>query len=147
VFQKAILQWRPEVGQAYFVNVLDRLGAAGKDDWLLSARMTPRPLDPSPDTGLAWSQVVARHQAVVDRDAAITAAYFAVDDRVSRYGLPMSAEDMGPAFVVRAQRAVLQRWKTDQPWAKAGQVTVANGGDLAKEAGILPDEALQPEAP
>jgi hypothetical protein len=147
VFQKAILQWRPEVGQAYFVNVLDRLSAAGKDDWLFGARMTPRPLDPAPDTGLAWPQVVARHQALLDRDAAIKAVYFADPDPIARFGLPMSAEDMGPAFVVRCQRAVFQRWKSDQPWAKAGQVTVANGGDLAKEAEILPAEALAPEAP
>ena len=40
MFQRAILQWRPEVGQAYFVNVLDRLAAAGKDDWLFAQRMT-----------------------------------------------------------------------------------------------------------
>lgn len=146
VFQKAILQWRPEVGQAYFVNVLDRLSATGKDDWLLVARMTPRPLDPSPDTGLPWPEVVARHQALLDRDPAIKATYFADPDPVGRFGLPMSAEDMGAAFVVRCQRAVLQRWKSDQPWARAGQVTVANGGDLAKEAEILPADALAPES-
>ena len=147
VFQKAILQWRPEVGRAYFVNVLDRISAAGKDDWLLTQRMTPLPFDPAPDTGLAWSAVVARHEAILERDGAIRARYFAEGDPVSRYGLPMSAEDLPAAYVVRAQRVVFQRWKTDQPWAKAGQVTIANGGDLAKEAGILPSDALAPEAP
>ena len=145
VFQKAILQWRPEVGQAYFVNVLDRLSAAGKDDWLLSARMTPRPSDPSADTGLPWPSVVARRQAMLDADPAIRAAYFADPDPVARFGLPVSQADMGNAYVVRCQRAVLQRWKEDVPWAKAGQVTIANGGDIAKEAGILPAEALAPE--
>ena len=55
-------------------------------------------------------------------------------------------EIMGSAFVVRCQRAVFQRWKQDVPWAKAGQVTIANGGDMAKEAAILPEEALAPEA-
>jgi hypothetical protein len=40
---------------------------------------------------------------------------------------------------------VFQEWKEDVPWAKAGQVTVALGGDIAKEAGILPSpEALRP---
>lgn len=147
VFQKAILQWRPELGRAAFVNVLDQIGAAGKDDWLLSHRMTPRPADWSGDTGLAWPAVVARHQALLERDPAIRAAYFAVADPIERYGLPMSAEDMGAAYVVRCQRAVFQRWKSDQPWARAGQVTIANGGDLAKEAAILPAEVMQPEAP
>jgi hypothetical protein len=147
VFQKAILQWRPEATQAYFVNVLDRLSAAGRDDWLLAARMTPRPIDTRADAGLAWSAVVARHQAMLDADPAIKAAYFADPDPVARFGLPLSQADMGNAYVVRCQRAVLQRWKEDVPWARAGQVTIANGGDLAKEAGILADEALAPEPP
>src|SRR5207244_6861639 len=39
-------------------------------------------------------------------------------------------------------------WKQDVPWAKAGEVTVALGGDIAKELGVLPDAtALQPIAP
>lgn len=33
------------------------------------------------------------------------------------------------------------------PWAAAGTVTVANGGDLGKEAGLFPREALVPEQP
>jgi hypothetical protein len=40
---------------------------------------------------------------------------------------------------------VLQQWKQDVPWARAGEVTGALGGDIAKEAGVLPDpEALKP---
>ncbi|MGI5836617.1 MAG: hypothetical protein ACOX87_09035, partial [Chloroflexota bacterium] len=38
-------------------------------------------------------------------------------------------------------------WKEDVPWAKKGDVSVANGGDLAKEAGLWPDEAIVPEQP
>jgi hypothetical protein len=147
VFQKAILQWRPELGRAVFVNVLDRLSAAGKDDFLFAERMTPRPLDPAADTGLAWPAVVARHQSILSQDAAIRAAYFADPAPLDRFGLPLSFADMGPALVVRCQRAVFQRWTADVPWARAGQVTIANGGDLAKEAGILPPDALAPESP
>jgi hypothetical protein len=55
---------------------------------------------------------------------------------------------MGNNITVRAQRVVFQLWKVDVPWATAGTVTVALGGDIAKDAGILPDQsALQPEAP
>ena len=32
--QRAVFQWRPEIGQVYFVNVFDLLTQAGKDDWL-----------------------------------------------------------------------------------------------------------------
>lgn len=34
------------------------------------------------------------------------------------------------------------RWKDDVPWARRGEVTVALGGDLSKEADLLPAEAL-----
>src|SRR5262249_47894207 len=88
VFQKAILQWPPRPRRALFVNVLDRLSATGKDDFLLAQRMTPRPLDPGPDGGLAWPAVVARHQAMLDHDPAIRAAYLADGDPISRFGLP-----------------------------------------------------------
>ncbi|MBV9173314.1 MAG: hypothetical protein JOZ81_24885, partial [Chloroflexi bacterium] len=44
-----------------------------------------------------------------------------------------------------AQRATLQYWKQQMPWADKGSVTVANGGDLAKEAGVFPWLAVTPE--
>ena len=43
--QKGILQWSPEAGQAYSVNVFDQLSTAGKDDWLLAVRSTPNRID------------------------------------------------------------------------------------------------------
>jgi lipoprotein-anchoring transpeptidase ErfK/SrfK len=39
---------------------------------------------------------------------------------------------------------VFQQWKVDMPWAGAGQVVIANGGDVAKEAGLLPQDILTP---
>ncbi|HZQ97939.1 MAG TPA: hypothetical protein VFC93_03890, partial [Chloroflexota bacterium] len=54
-------------------------------------------------------------------------------------------EDMGNHFAVRLQRAVIQLWKVDVPWAKAGETTVANGGDVAKEAGLFPPDATTPQ--
>ncbi|MGH2544722.1 MAG: glycosyl hydrolase family 18 protein, partial [Ardenticatenaceae bacterium] len=54
----------------------------------------------------------------------------------------------GNHYALRAQRVVFQLWKEDAPWARQGQVTVALGGDIAKEAGLLPDRAaLEPVAP
>src|SRR5262249_20794581 len=71
---------------------------------------------------------------------ALKAKYLGVvGDPIQANGLPVSdVVDMGDALVVRCQRVVLQQWKKDVPWAKAGEVTVALGGDIAKEAGILP---------
>jgi hypothetical protein len=146
-FQKAILQWHPDTGQATFLNVLDRLHDAGDDDWLASQQMTPPPADNAADTGLAWADVVARHEALLASNPTLQSAYFAADDPLARYGLPVSpVTDEGAALVVRCQRAVLQLWTQDEPWASAGQVTVANGGDLAKQAGLIPDSAATTQA-
>ena len=144
-FQKAILQWRPETGHVAFVNIFDLLHSAGKDSFLQQVRQTPPPLDTSSDTGKSWPHIVAAHQALLDQNAAIKAAYFADADPLSHFGLPLTGPvDEGNVLVVRCQRAVLQQWKQAVPWAAAGQVTVANGGDIAKEAGLVPDYAAIP---
>src|SRR5262245_65956581 len=71
------------------------------------------------------------------------AIYFAAGDPVLQYGLPTSQiTDMGSHYAIRLQRAVIQEWKQDVPWAKAGQATVAYGGDIGKEAGLFPAAAL-----
>jgi hypothetical protein len=52
---------------------------------------------------------------------------------------------MGEYLVaIRCQRGVLQRWKTDMPWAKEGEVTSANVGQIAIEARLFPTEPLRP---
>ena len=50
--------------------------------------------------------------------------------------------DLGPVFAIRTQRAVLYRWKTPQPWARAGDVTVGLSGDIAREFGLFGDSPL-----
>lgn len=146
-FQKGALQWRPEVEQAYFINIFDLMHDRGLDDWLLNYRQTPKPFDPEPDTGLPWDQVVARHLAFLDTNPAIKEHFLSNPDWLQHYGLPVSHADMGNSFVIRAQRATFQYWKEDVPWAKKGEITVANGGDLAKEAYLWPVEAMIPGPP
>lgn len=103
-------------------------------------------MDTSSDTGLPWNQIVERHQAYLTVNDAIKSAYFAAGDPLSVYGLPVSpVTDEGTAFVIRCQRAVFQQWKVAVPWAAAGQVTIANGGDIARETGMFPDSPLVPD--
>ncbi|GIW05500.1 MAG: hypothetical protein KatS3mg060_0305 [Dehalococcoidia bacterium] len=147
-FQKVVFQYRPDQGGAVlFVNVLDELSAAGRDDWLLQNKQVPKPFDWSGDSGLPFSAVAARHQAILDANPAIRQVYFSQPDPVLYYGLPMASQDFGTVFVVRAQRVVFQQWRVAVPWAAAGQVVIANGGDLGKEAGLYPAFATQPAAP
>ncbi len=145
--QKFILQWRPDQKQVWFVNVFDVLSEKNKDDWLFTVRQTPRRPDSSADAGLSWAAIQQRHWRILDGDPKIKAFFEADSDPLAHFGLPISLADMGNAVVLRAQRAVLQRWKVDVPWAKAGDITVANGGDIAKEAGLLPIEATVLESP
>ena len=145
--QKAVLQWRPDSKSVDFVNVLDRLHDLGKDDWLQAFRQTPPPFDTTPDTGLPWSEVIKRHLTFLDTSQPIKELFLSDPDWLHHYGLPVSYADMGNCFVIRAQRAVFQYWKEDGPWARKGQVTMANAGDLAKEAGLFPPLAATPEPP
>lgn len=147
VMQRGVLQWRPEVGQAWLVNVFDQMHDAGKDDWLQNVRSTPRPLDASFDAGKSWEQVVAGRLALLDANPAIKRQYYAVSDPMTFYGLPTSRViDMGNHYAIRLQRAVIQQWKADVPWARAGQVTVANGGDVSREVGLFDQSILVPSA-
>lgn len=147
-FQKELVQWNAATGQVQFVNVMDMLHDAGKDDWLRTVKQIPPPADASADAGKTFDQVEAQHLALLDSDPALKAAYTAPPNWLDLYGLPLTPPtDMGNVVVVRGQRAALQRWKQDVPWAKAGQVTVANGGDIFKDAGLLPPDAARPGDP
>ena len=147
-FQKAIMQWRPDGNRVALVNIFDDLHNDGFDQTLLETRQTPKQLPDGWDgEGLSFEQVVAKRQALLDTRPALRDAYFSVGDPLTFYGLPTSeVQDMGNHYAARLQRAVLQEWKEDVPWASAGQVTIANGGDIAKELGGLPTAALAPEA-
>jgi hypothetical protein len=142
--QRALLQWQPD--GLHFANVFDLLAAAGKDDWLQAAHQIPKSESWDGDGGKPWPEVVASHLALLDRAPAIQARYFAEPAYLDSYGLPMAVADQGTALVVRCQRAAFQEWKQDVPWAAAGQVTVALGGDIAKEAGLVPPEAQRPQS-
>lgn len=144
-FQKLVLQYDDDDGSIQVLNTLDVLHDRGFDA-KLQARLIPPPESTAADSGLSWDKVVARHEAFLDGSPALKAAYFAVANPLLVYGLPMAHPvDEGDVVVVRLQRAVLQLWQRDEPWASAGQVTVANAGDLAKALGLFPTAALTPE--
>ncbi|MGB0389023.1 MAG: PQQ-dependent sugar dehydrogenase [Ardenticatenaceae bacterium] len=146
-FQKAIMQWRSESNSVVLVNIFDDLHNDGFDDTLLATRQTPKQLPDGWDGDISFGEVVEKRQALLDERAALREVYFASSDPLTFYGLPTSeVEDMGNHYAVRLQRAVLQEWKEEVPWASLGEVTIANGGDIAKELGGLPSDGLVPEA-
>ncbi len=145
VFQKAVFQWRPNTGEAFFLNVFDVLHDSGFDEYLRNHRSVPEPLDPSFDAGLSWSEVVDARQTLLNDNPAMKAVYFSVDNPLLRFGLPTSeVVDNGDHYAIRLQRAVLQQWKETKPWAAAGQVTIGNGGAIAAEVGLFQPQYLEP---
>ena len=144
-FQKAIFQWRADTQRVAFVNIFDELHDRGSDDTLLSTRQVPNQLPAGWDGDVDFNTVIQKRQALLIRPA-LRDAYFGVSDPLTLFGLPTSeVQDMDNHYAIRLQRAVLQEWKEDVPWASAGQVTIANGGDIAKELGHLPGFAIDKE--
>jgi hypothetical protein len=146
VCQKEVLQFQPGRG-FFFLNIFDIMHDRGFDAFLDSVRDIPPQFDTSPDTGLPFDQVVARHVAFLNNDPAIRALYFSVPNPELQFGLPMSFKDYGNVFVVRAQRAAFQHWRVDVGPNKANTVTIVNGGDIGKEIGLFPAAAVVPEGP
>lgn len=148
VFQKVVLQGPEAGGEVNELNLLEELTAAGKDDWLEQERFTPKPLPQDAFTAIPAPDQPAARLKLLSEDPAIDTFYREAKEAVRRFGLPTSkVTDLGEYLVaIRCQRTVLQRWKKDMPWAKAGQVTIANAGQIAAEAGLFPSEGFQPQA-
>jgi len=144
--QKVILQWRSDVSppQAYFVNTFDKLHDMGMDSALQQSYQIPPQLDPSFDAGKNPSQVQAARLALLNADAAIAARYGSGPSALLYNGLPTSqVTPEGPFSAIRAQRVAIQHWSSANPAAgiKAGDVSVVNGGDIAKALGLVPASA------
>lgn len=138
-FQRAILQWRKESGEAVPVNIMDELQKMGKDGWLYS-RGVPRHRngDASAETRLSW----LTHPE-------IKRAYFANPYPSVFYGLPTSFPERFGSFITqRFQRGVLQLWLDEvSGMPLPGEVVGVLVGDWAKEAGFIPQQALTKEEP
>ena len=148
-FQRGILQWDVDAGRASPINLFDYLSDNGNDQMLFERWQVPYPFasDEVVSADASWNEIVTARQGVLQQSAAIESYYFSFNDPIGIFGLPTSyVEDMGSHDAVRTQRALLQYWKEDTAWASAGQVTLANAGDIAKEMGWISSDALTPEA-
>src|ERR1700687_1255707 len=116
----------------------------GLDPALAKTRLIPPAADNSADSKLTWPQIVSRHLALLDRNPAIKARYFADANPVTNYGLPQGTQDFGGVFVIRCQRAAFQQWRIRTSFANPGDVTQVNAGDLAKDFGLVPSGAAAP---
>lgn len=157
-FQRGVLQWRPERGQAVLSNIFEALQSAGSDNWLLEAKGVPKPIHDDASGG-DFGKAIATRMAWLTNDA-IKAQFLANpnpratpawnrDRAIERYGLPMSRpEKHGPFISQRFQRTSFQQWVEEVPGMPAkGSVVAVLGGNLMKEAGLLPASTLQAAGP
>gem|GEM_PF-1292257 len=151
--QKVILQWRADANppQVYFINVFDKLHDMGDDPVLQATYQIPPQLDPSFDAGKTPDQISKARLDLLNQDLKVAARYYNGQSQATAIlynGLPTSqVRNAGPFSIIRAQRIAIQHWTADNPAAgiKAGQVTVVNGGDIAKTLGLVPAEAAYTE--
>lgn len=133
------------------------LSAANKDEWL-KARSIPPPVADDGSKGDAARSYQIRLSWL--EDEAIRAYYLAnpnpadIPDwsgqrAVELYGLPVTKPvRQGPFVVQRFQRVALQRWIEAVPgMPRPGTVTRVLGGDLMKDAGLLPALSVHAVAP
>lgn len=157
-FQRGVLQWRPELDRALLSNTFEILQSASKDDWLLSVKGVPKPISDD-GSGGSYAKAVSTRLGWMT-NSAIKAKFMAdpnpaaipswsVDQAIQLYGLPMSQpEQHGPFITQRFQRISFQLWTDSVPGMPAkGTVVGILGGDLLKEASLLPSGAVQPLGP
>ncbi|HUX85805.1 MAG TPA: hypothetical protein VMW65_02285 [Chloroflexota bacterium] len=154
-FQRALLQWHPELDHAVLANTFQILQSANQDDWLFNVKGVPRPIADDGSGGNYQKAVSTRLGWLTN--SAIKAKFLAnpnpqsignwnQDVAIQFYGLPMSQpEQHGPFITQRFQRIAFQLWTDNVPGMPApGTVVGILGGDLLKQAGQLPASAVQP---
>ena len=153
VTQRALLQWRPEANSAYLGNIFQMLEQAGLDEWLLREKGIPLPIkddgaggdwNKAKEARLSWltnEQIKAKYLANPNPSAI---SNWSVNRSIELYGLPMSRpERFGPFISQRFQRVAFQLWVEEIPGSPAaGTVIGVLGGDLLKQAGLVPPEGL-----
>jgi hypothetical protein len=144
VFQRGVLRHDATAERVAPLRLLDRLSAAGHDQalatqWGIPELEMPLPAD-APEAAVA-----DRLQEVLADHAALRAYLASVPEARALLGAPTSrVHDVGAFDIVRFQGGALQQWKEEVPWAKAGDVTAANVGEIAVALGQFPEQALVP---
>ena len=158
-FQKTIFQWQPGRG-VFLLNIFDELHKAGKDDALRVRWAIPNQLSPPFESYLPvgkWEELGAdlRGEALRGDTEPSTGPSGC---KPCNQGKVLRSVRSAPVVriadlkgrVLRQRpgdsdaEAAFQKWKEDVPWAKAGEVTVANALEVLKDQ--FPT-ALTPQPP
>jgi hypothetical protein len=156
VFQRGALQWRPEANRAVLSNIFEWFNPE-QDTWLHSLGI-PRPIQDDGSGGnfsqavqtrMSWLTEPAIRNHFLSSPNPAQIPNWNQDRAMELYGLPMSRpERSGPFIVQRFQRIAFQFWVDEVPgMPPRGSVVGILGGDLLKQAGLVPAAAAAPEGP
>ncbi|HLH74335.1 MAG TPA: RlpA-like double-psi beta-barrel domain-containing protein [Chloroflexota bacterium] len=142
--QRAVLQWNPATNQVELANIFDYLSQIGKDDWLFASHLAPRseksPYEVQP---LSFLSLAHYRFLWLRADPSFFQRYFDTPDYYAVYGLPTSSiQDFGSYTAIRFQRVVMYHWKSPVSWADSRGVSIGLAGDLFKDLGFVPSDAL-----
>ncbi len=145
--QKSLIYWNRYEGRLRVANIYEILESAGLDDYLQSNGV-PTPIaddgasthEEAIEIRLSWLENETLRNAYFANPNPNRIANWSRGDAIDLRGLPMSKpQRMGPFIAQRFQRAVMQLWVEDVPGGQPpGSITFVNGGDIFKQAGLLP---------
>ena len=156
--QGALLQWRPEDQRTALANTFDILSNANKDDWLKATKSIPLVVtddgsrgDPTRSAAirLSWLEDEGIRGLFLANPNPAAIPDWSQQRSLELYGFPTSrAQRSGPFVVQRFQRVTMQKWVDLVPgMPRPGTVVRVLGGDLLKEAGLIPGEAVASSTP
>ena len=121
------------------------------DGKLVAALPTQAAVPVNPDlteSDRAWDIYAAARLAALETEPRIKAAYWSIDDPIRRFGLPtglLTEAANGSSVGLKMAYASFQIARRDTPFAKAGDLTVSNHGDLILDAEPFSRRVFEPE--
>lgn len=135
-FQRGILKWEPQTRNLGLAPVMNWLHQAGRDSWLQSLGIPP----------VKQGNYTEKERFSWLVNEGIKGVYL---QNPRLYGLPTSEpHDSGVYAIQRFENYAFQLWQKEIPgMPKPGTVVGILAGEYAKQAGLIPSEALVPESP
>ena len=144
-FERAIFKWAPKAREVELLSIFDWLHLSGEDAWL-DERWGVPPWNAPDDVSEAASKndraplERADQRAMLEANPLIQAAYEQSGPLAATlYGSARSYRAADGRSVLRTQRAVFV-----QPDDAPGQVQILSAGRVFADAGLVPNEVLEP---
>jgi|SRR5579884_140341 murein DD-endopeptidase MepM/ murein hydrolase activator NlpD len=148
MFQRQMFEWDGAAKQMRAINIPELPAApVDPDAWLRD--QTALPLDSTfAEYERAWSQYAAGQLAFLEGQPRMKEAYYAAEDPIRRFGLPLGPVTEafnGMSIQLKARYAYFSISKRDTPFSKAGDLTVSQATELILDAEPFSRRVFEPE--